>query len=236
MEKIGITSSTEKELLLVIDYPDVKTHKLAILCPGSLEPKDCEHLVLMQQDLVKKDYTVVRFDPTGTEDSPADMLERTTTEYLNNIKKVFEHMLSKEKYSYVVLGGHGWGAIVCILYAAMDVRISATFGIIPSIQNSHYAAPEWREENEKIIFTVPYEYVSDAAEYNLTEEIKKISGAVILIIGNSDIAVRLSDVKEIPAEMNGPKKLVMMGERVHDERNALLDIEKVNESVLGELQ
>ena len=124
--------SSKGNLAAVIHYPETKTERLAILCPGYLDSKDYDHLVRLAEVLTERGYTVVRFDPTGTWESEGSISEYLTSQYLNDIKNVLEYMLREGDYRYVLLGGHSRGGMVSILYAARDPRISLVLGIMPS--------------------------------------------------------------------------------------------------------
>src|SRR3989344_8313275 len=102
MEKIFIKNQKSQNIAAVVHYPKQKTHKLAILCPGNLDSKDYTHLLKLAEVLVEQRYTVLRFDPTGTWESEGDISEYTTTQYLNDIRSVLEHMLAIGDYVYVL--------------------------------------------------------------------------------------------------------------------------------------
>ena len=123
--------SSRGSLAAAIHYPEQKTGRLAILCPGYLDSKDYKHLVGLAEELDKQGYTVVRFDPTGTWESEGHIADYTTTQYLEDIKHVLEYMLKQEDYTYILVGGHSRGGQVSILYAARDPRISVGLGIRP---------------------------------------------------------------------------------------------------------
>ena len=61
--------SSKGNLAAAVHYPETKTERLAILCPGYVDSKDYKHLVGLAEALSKQGYTVVRFEPTGTWES-----------------------------------------------------------------------------------------------------------------------------------------------------------------------
>src|SRR3989344_857048 len=85
IEKVKIKNSKGQNISAVIHRPDIKTKKLAILCPGFLDTKNYDHLILLSEELLKKGFTVVRFDPTGTWESEGDISEYLTSQYLNDV-------------------------------------------------------------------------------------------------------------------------------------------------------
>lgn len=107
--KRKIILSTKGNLAVTVQYPNKQTDRLAILCPGYLDSKDYKHLVGLSKELSKQGYTVARFDPTGTWGSEGEILDYTTTQYLADIKNVFEYMLKENNFEHTLLGGHSRG-------------------------------------------------------------------------------------------------------------------------------
>ncbi|MFH1392761.1 MAG: hypothetical protein ABIG90_03810, partial [bacterium] len=91
MHKIKIKNSKGKNITAVINYPEIQTGKLAILCPGYLDSKDYDGLLKLAEALAEKGYTVARFDPTGVWESEGDISEYTMTQYLDDIKYILEY-------------------------------------------------------------------------------------------------------------------------------------------------
>ncbi|HEY4509810.1 MAG TPA: alpha/beta fold hydrolase [Candidatus Paceibacterota bacterium] len=243
--------SSRGSLAAAIHYPEQKTGRLAILCPGYLDSKDYKHLVGLAEELDKQGYTVVRFDPTGTWESEGHIADYTTTQYLEDIKSVLEYMLKHGDYTYIMLGGHSRGGQVSILYAARDPRISLVLGIMPSTRSlmarmQHHE--EWEKEgvsishrdvpgnkDEEKEFRVPYSQVEDRDRYDVAEDVKKIKAPVILIAGELDDLVFPEDVKEIFDNANEPKKFIIIPGIGHDYRHNDEEVNVVNKSILEQL-
>lgn len=248
-EKVFIKNDKGLSLAAVIHYPQVEAReKLAILCPGYLDSKDYKHLVGLAEELANHDYTVVRFNPTGTWDSEGSIEEYTTTQYLKDIKSVLEYMFAKQGYSHILLGGHSRGGKVSILYAARDPRISLVLGIM---QSSRPISDQRRQQAEKDGFSiskrdtpdktgekefrVPYTHFVDNDSYNVLEEVKKIHVPIILVAGELDDLVLPKYVKEIFDNSNEPKKFILVEGIGHDYRKNLPEIKIVNDKIIEAL-
>ena len=239
-------SSTKANLAVAIHYPKTKTDKLAILCPGYLDSKDYKHLVSLAEALSKQGYAVARFDPTGTWESKGDISDYTNSQYLEDIKSVLEYMLHQASYKRILLGGHSRGGQVSILYAARDLRISVVLGIMPSSGPiTGKRREEWEragaridqrnlpnDKDKKMEFHVPFQHVLDRDQYDVIGDVKKIKAPIILIAGELDKAVPVSDVKEIFDNANEPKKFLIIQNIGHDYRHNDKEIEIVNEKIL----
>lgn len=241
--------STKGNLAAAIHYPENKTDKLAILCPGYLDSKDYRQLVGLAEALTERGYTIVRFEPTGTWKSEGDISDYTTSQYLEDIKNVLEYMLSRANYKHILLGGHSRGGQVSILYAARDSRIFIVLGIMPSsgpIQGQR--REEWEkagvsisqrdlpnDEDKTREFRVPFNHVLDRDQYDAVGDAKKIKVPIILIAGELDDLVPPDDVKEIYNKANEPKKFVVIPNIGHDYRHNDNEVKIVNEKILEQL-
>lgn len=247
---MGITKapipSSRGNLSAAIHYPEVKTTRLAILCPGYLDSKDYQHLVSLAEMLCQQGYTAVRFDPTGTWASAGEIADYTHTQYLNDIKAVLEYMLQQAHYDYVLLGGHSRGGQMALLYAARDPRISLVLGIMPSSGPiTGQRRREWEatgfelkqkerpdQPGRRREFRVPFSNCRDRDQYDVVADVKKINAPIILITGERDEQVLPADVKEIYDNANEPKKFIVIPGIGHDYRHHADQIKVVNKIIL----
>jgi len=247
--KIKTIPSTKGSLAVAVEYPENQTDRLAILCPGYLDSKDYKHLVGLSEELSKKGYTVVRFDPTGTWESEGEISDYTTTQYLVDIKSVLEYMLKENTYTNILLGGHSRGGQVSLLYAARDKRISLVLGIMPSSGPMvGRRREEWKEtgisisqrdlpnnKGEKREFRVPFSHVEDRDKYDVVGDVKNIKVPIILIAGELDDLVLPEDVKEIFDNANEPKKFITIASIGHDYRHNDEEVKIVGEKIIENL-
>ncbi|MFA5954494.1 MAG: alpha/beta hydrolase [Patescibacteria group bacterium] len=242
--------SSQGNLAAVVHYPNSVTDKLAILCPGFLDTKDYAHLVALANELSKVGYTVVRFDPTGTWESAGSITDYTTTQYLADIKSVLEYMLQERPYTHVFLGGHSRGGFMSLLYAARDTRINKVLGVMPSSGRRYTedVRDAWKttgfyiskrdvpgSPSEIREFRVPYSHLENRDQFNIFEDVKKITSPVVLIAGERDTLVLPVDVKKIFDSANEPKKFVVIPKIGHSYRHDENEIKVVNNIILDEL-
>lgn len=242
-------SSTKGNLAVAIHYPENKTDKLAILCPGYLDSKDYKHLISLAEVLKEQGYAVIRFEPTGIWESEGDISDYTTSQYLEDIKNVLEHMLGQANYKYILLGGHSRGGQVSILYAARDSRISVVLGIMPSsgpiegelreewektgVRISQRDLPDDKNKNKE--FHIPFHHVLDRDQYDAIRDVRKIKAPIILIAGELDDLVPSDDVREIFDNANEPKKFIIIPGIGHNYRHNNNEVKIVNEKILEQL-
>lgn len=251
MKKIKIPTVKGK-IAAVIHYPENKTNKLAILCPGYLDSKDYDHIKTLAQDLAKEGYTAVRFDPIGTWESDGKISDYTTTQYLKDIRNVLEYMLKQGSFEHILIGGHSRGGMVSILYAARDPRISKVLGIMPSslymdkndnrvleakkigFSTSYRDLPKNRDQKKE--FSVPYSHFLDNLKYNRLKAVKRIKVPIILVAGELDKMSPAEKVREIFDNANEPKKFILIPGIGHDYRKNPSGIKLVNDVILKQLK
>jgi putative redox protein len=247
IEKIEIPSS-KGYISAVLNYPAEQTDKLAILCPGFLDTKDYAHLKNLAERLCEQNYTVARFDPTGTWESSGKIEDYTTTQYLDDIKTSLDFMFAKYEYKNILLGGHSRGGQNSILYAARDQRITMVLGIFPSagrIGGSRRS--DWEklgvsvsfrdnpQSLNRVEFRVPYSHVLDRDKYDALGDVKNIHCPIIFFAGEKDEIVDPEDVKKLYDNANHPKSFVVIEDIGHDYRFNEREIELVNQKVLEEI-
>lgn len=249
MEKIFIQNTKGKNIATNVYRPQEKTKKLAILCPGNVDTKDYLHLVRLAERLSEHGYTVACFDPSGTWESEGDISDYLVSQYLLDIKSVFDFMLLESEYTHILLGGHSRGGQMALLYTAKDPRITEVLGIMPSLGPTEGSIREkWQKEGiktsdrdipgstERKVFHIPYAHLLDKDQFNVLSDMKKIHIPVVLVAGELDDLVLPEDVKKLFVEANEPKKFILLKNIGHDYRLNPAEIESVNRQILEALQ
>lgn len=246
-EKIKI--KTENAVMAaVIHYPRKISEKLAILLPGYLDSKDYPHLVALAEDFQKVGYTAVRFDYRGTWESSGRLSDHTVFRQLQDVREVFDFMLKRHDYTWIVLGGHSRGGLIAMLYASQNPKISAVFGLMPPYAlvrtvNQH-KIKQWKQNGFHISlrdipgktgqkeFKMPYATMAEAERYSALEAVGRLQVPLLLVAGERDKVVCASDVKKIYKNARHFKKLVIIKNVDHDYRLKWGDIKIINKEVL----
>ena len=250
MEKITIKNSLGQNIAAVVHYPETKTDKLAVLCPGNLDSKDYLHLVKLAEELSARGYKVVRFDPTGTWESEGTTDLYSTTQYLKDVKCVLDFMLSQKSYTEVLVAGHSRGGQVSLLAAARDSRITKVLAIMPSSRRkvNKNSAIEWQQQgfrvsqrdvqgsNEIKEYTVPYSHYMDQQSYDVEADVKNIHVPIVFITGELEKEVLPEFVKAIFDGANEPKTFINIPGIGHSYRHNLAEVEIVNNEILKALK
>ncbi|OQB05987.1 MAG: Alpha/beta hydrolase family protein [bacterium ADurb.Bin212] len=225
-------------------------NKTAILLPGFLDSKDYAHLVDLDNKLSILGYSVVRINPTGTWEGDGDASKYSITSYLADVdNEINKH----QNYQEILLAGHSLGGSIALLYASRNPSVTTAVGIMcPTtyIRDENMAKiNSWRERGYKISnrdlpqnpkkqreFTLPFSFIEDSMQYDVTLEISKLKGRLILIAGEVDDCVAPKQLKDIYDVANYPKELIVMSGIGHDYRHNQDETEKVNQTIINCLQ
>ncbi len=237
--------SSKGSLSAAFHYPDQSSGWLAVLCPGFLDSKDYQGLVGLANVLCEKGFTVVRFDPTGTWGSDGDIVDYTTTQYLEDVRCVVDYALTEKPYKKVLVGGHSRGGRIAVFYAARDPRISLVLGIMLSSGSlGGEVRQKWESScirierrdipgklEESVEFRVPIDHLMDLDRYDVLLDVQKVIVPTIFVAGEQDEINPPEDVREVFDHANEPKKFIIVPGVGHDYRHNLEHVRLVNEKI-----
>lgn len=214
---------------------------LALVLPGRLDTKDYVHMRSHVDFLADKGFYAVSFDPPYSWESPGDIKNYTTTNYLKAVNELIECFGNKP----TLLVGHSRGGAT----AQLASNNSNVEGLV--LVMSSYGAPTppdpkdvdgdvaWDYRDlppgetrtvEKKKFATPINYFKDAEQYNPAESLKKFNGPKLIICGSQDSFISPQKVKTIFESLPEPKTFLELNTE-HDYRLHTDMIEAVNKSI-----
>ncbi len=221
---------------------DENADKLTLILPGRLDTKDYAHMIGHVDFLAKQGYYALSFDPPSSWESPGDIKDYTTTNYLKAVKELIEHFGNKP----TLLIGHSRGGAVAILAGAANnnvvgiVPIMASYGAPSSPSPEDIKAgvhisyrdlpPGDTKTEEQKRFDLPLGYFTDGQQYNPAEALKSFIGPKLLICGTHDEFTKPEKVREVYNFISEPKMFLEL-DTDHDYRYHADMIEKVNLAV-----
>lgn len=251
VERIFIESAKEK-IAVVINHPEIKTEKLAVLCSGFLDSKDYAHLAGLAEDLCNEGYTVARFDAYGIWESGGTPNDYTTTQYLADLKSVIDFMETQGDFTHLLLGGHSKGGFAAMYQACLDPRVSVVLAIMstfPFIKENNQATIEkWEKLGERVShrdvpntdeikeIILPFSYVADRLPYDLLAELPHLRAPLIMVAGGDDKMALAEDVKVLFNQALEPKEFILLEGIGHDYRKFPEQIKLVNSKILNSLK
>ncbi len=239
MAKIIKTKSFE---LAVLEEGSKEASKIALVLPGRLDTKDYVHMTSHVNFLASCGFYAVSFDPPFSWESPGDIVNYNTTNYIKAVNELIEYFGNKP----TLLAGHSRGGAVAILAGADNknvnaiVPIMATYGApsSPSEKDIKVGAhvsfrdlpPGDRKTDEQRKFVLPLSYFDDGQKYNPAETLKRFTGPKLLVYGTEDEFTTPERVKEVFETLADPKTLIELA-CDHDYRYRPEMIERVNKAI-----
>lgn len=220
---------------------DENADKVALMLPGRLDTKDYVHLTSHSDYLASKGFYAVCFDPPYTWESPGDIKNYSTTNYVKAVNELIKYFGNKP----TLLVGHSRGGAVAQLVSSNPivkgmVLAMASYGkpspsnpkdINGDIMLDHRDLPPGTTRTVKQIeMQTPMNYFTDAVQYNPAEALKKFNGPKLMICGTKDEFIKPEKVKEIFDLLAEPKMFLELNTE-HDYRLHVDIVKRVNESI-----
>lgn len=172
--------------------------KLALLLPGYVESPDYRHLVVIDSLLTTMGYTVIRVDACHLWQT-GDGQNYTTTNYINQVKKIVESYLTR-KPTEIVLVGHSLGSLVALQVGNAYQQIVKIICLSPPVhldKSDHKWVNGFRISKKDLPdrpsefreFTIPYSFVEDRKQYSMSGSLKNNKKSLLIIMGEDDPSI-----------------------------------------------
>ena len=202
--------------IAINDFGDPIAQKLCILMPGRLDTKDYVNFVSHGKFLASLGYYVIAMDPPYSWDSPGDLDNYSTTNYIQSIHELIEYFSDRQ----TLLIGHSRGGATAMLASTKPkveaiVLINAAYGpptppdptqlVDGSLFESRDISPGDKKTKNQKLFLLPMSYFQDGAKYNPIDALRKFSGAKFIIHATQDEFCDLKEVHDIYESIIDPK-------------------------------
>ncbi|MEK7096265.1 MAG: alpha/beta fold hydrolase [Patescibacteria group bacterium] len=231
--------------LAVYSQGNKNAEKLALVLPGRLDTKDYAHMRSHVDFLAEQGFYALSFDPPYSWESPGDIANYSTTNYIKAVNELIEHFGDKP----TLLVGHSRGGAAAMLVSAQNPHVIALVLAmanysVPTPPNpdriqgdvlieSRDLPPGSQRTVEQKEFRLPLAYFEDAKQYKPAEALKQFKGPKLIICGTRDTFITPEKVKETFSQLTEPKMLLEL-DTEHDYRLHREMVEAVNNAI-GEL-
>ena len=238
---------TKSFKLAIYSKGDESSSRLALVLPGKLDTKDYPHMHSHVEYLSKKGFYAVSFDPPGTWESPGDIKLYTMTNYAKTVNELIEYFGNKPTF----VMGHSFGGGITLLVGVNNPNVISFASIMsrgsymPEHHGEDYPDQEWKARgyristrdlpknlNQKKEFKLPYSFLEDRINYDMSGGLSKSEKPKLLILGKYDELVEPESVRKVYEMAAAPKELFEL-DFGHDYRKSKVMIDKVN-NVIGD--
>lgn len=228
--------------LAIYEKGDRNAQKLALVLPGRLDTKDYVHMTSHVDFLAEQGFHAISFDMPGTWESPGNLSDYTTTNYIKIVNELIEQFGNKP----TLLLGHSRGGSVSILAGATNNKVIGVIPIMATYGEAVAPNPETIKEGVSISyrdlppgsartpkqkkFELPLNYFEDAKKYNPAQALKSYKGPKLLIYGADDSFTPIKLARRVFDSLSEPKMFLELNTD-HDYRYHPEMIQKVNIAV-----
>lgn len=229
-KRVVFRNSRGQNLVGVLHAPTLGSKRVpsVIICHGFLANKDWKFIPAFSQAICEEGFAVLRFDFTGNGESEGKLTQGTYSQEISDLKCAINFL---ETVSYVdkkciVVVGHSMGGAVATIAASQANRIKV---LIP-IATPAYVG-RFKERNAKFIndderlqkhgtitvtrpdgsvHEITKKFIDDAMKHEVLAAAKKVVVPSLVIHGELDKTVPISEGKEIFASLGSEIKEILI--------------------------
>lgn len=202
-------------------YGDPDASKLALLLPGRLDTKDYINFVSHGEFLAERGYFAVAIDPPSTWDSPGDLKDYSTSNYLQSINELIDYFGNRP----TLLLGHSRGGATAML-ASSNSAVERLVVVNAAYGNPSEPKPEDIEESVLVesrdmppgnirtegqrLFNLPMNYFEDGKKHDPKVALGVFKGPKLVIHADKDEFVSMEQFNEIFNSLPEPKVFLQL--------------------------
>lgn len=223
-EKVFIPNSKGQKLAAVIEKPDGdEPFPGVILLHGFTGYKEEGTYTTLATDLAGVGIASIRFDASGFGESEGTLADDYRfSNYLTDIESIHQYFSHLNKIDEERLGicGQSMGGQMSIIYDAKNPVFKAVCSIsapdmMASVDTLSKYLADWKEtgwwsktSSKYGPIKIPYEFVTDAQQYNTLNYVKQVKVPLLVMLGTTDVDVLPEQTRSIYEQANQPKELV----------------------------
>lgn len=212
LEKRKFKNSKGLTLSAIYEGED-KSAPVVVLCHGYGSSKYSKTTQMLSKKLVSDGISTFRFDFTGCGDSEGNIKDLTPNTGLDDLESAIKN-LDKEKFA---LYGSSYGGYVALIWATEHPLLA--LGLRAPV--SDYMAVIKLEGNEKE--NRENKFATEAAKINIYHGAKNITCPTLVVHGDIDDVVPLSQSQKLIKSLGGEKQLALIHKATHDFSNANIE-------------
>lgn len=237
MKKVYFYNKQKEKLAGVLHLPQKKSTSAVIICHGYASSKDNKES--WAEEICEADISVLRFDFSGHGESEGLLEDLTISKVVGDLRSAIDFLQSL-KYTSFGATGHSLGGAVCAIAASTDKRIKAIapvsapsdfrelFDTLENMLGRNFAA-YWKKNKYIYLYDrkMKYGFYENAIKYDTKKIMEKITCPMLLIHGDADSIVPVSQSINAFRLANKPKQLEIIRGADHNFENS--NYEKVTD-------
>lgn len=226
MEKVNFLNKDGEKLAARLDFPKNKTIAYALFAHCFTCSKDLSAVNTIAKNLNDHNIAVLRFDFTGLGSSEGEF---SNTNFSSNISDLISacEFLSENYEPPSILIGHSLGGAAVLKAAAELEHIKAVVTIgapsdVAHIKNLFKDSMDEIKKNQQATvslagreFTIKKQMIDDLSETNVTNSLKNLKKAVLIMHSPIDKTVSIDHAAKIFQSLKHPKSFISLDDADH---------------------
>lgn len=221
--KISILNQDNEKLVGLKTTPLITKEKYptVVLVHGfGVDKEDYGLFNILTKELVENNFLVYRFDFSGCGESDGDFSETTLTKLKLDLSNILQFVITQSEVDVFKLGILGQSFGTSIITSLQPKVKSVVFlgsllepkKILVSLFGDSYK-PEGISErlrSDGSITKIKPQFWIDLDQYNLMEDVKKISCPILFVHGSADNKIPMTEMQKYFDSANEPKEKVII--------------------------
>ena len=221
-EKFDFKDSSGNKISAVLSSPKKSNKKAVILLHCFTCTKYHRVIRNVSESLAENGFTTLRFDFSGNGESEGKIEDSFYTKMIDEVKKAVD-VLQKRGFSKIAVGGHSLGAMVSLLSASEDKRISSVIFIAGSSEAGRVRQVFPNEILEKVEkegsaighaygrdIPIKREFLRDIEKYNVGYAAATLDRPILIIHPIQDEIINFYHARQLFEWVKSKKTLVAL--------------------------
>lgn len=223
-EKITFANGRGDTLSGVLHHPSAAPRGAVILCHGMESDKNSEKLVFLGSKLAEAGVLALRFDFACSGESTGDFQDITYSGEVEDLKAAFSLVCGRQAGKTAVFGS-SMGGTVAVLFAAREPGVAAVVALAAPVHPEKFPRrmlsaaqlQDWRDRG----FTqyngqrLNVSLLEDLERLNVAQSARNVKCPVLILHGDADEVVPVSEAFELRDSLAGPKQLSILSGTDH---------------------
>ncbi len=216
--------STGKKVSALLTEPSLRTNRIVVLCHGFLSNKQSSTNRRLAELLIEKEISTFSFDWFGMGESEGSFADLTVDVCCDELEQALSFVRDKG-YSRIGLVGSSYGGLIATLIASRDSQLTALglkcpvpdFPEMLRLEFGQEAMDRWQSTGEIPDVTgsdtpieLHYAFYKNCLTYDAYTAAQAITAPTIIVHGDNDELVPLSQIERLEQSLAGPKSLHLL--------------------------
>jgi len=223
-EELSFRTANGDTLSAVLHHPAHPPHGAAILCHGMESAKNSEKLIFLAQSLAERGILAMRFDFRYVGESSGKFADITYSGEVEDLQAAYD-LIQRRLPGKTAIFGSSMGGTVALLFTAQEPNVAAVTTLAAPMHPENFPnrvlTPlqllRWRERGYTTYNgqRLNVSLLDDLERLNVPEAARRIHCPVLILHGDADEVVPVTEAYELHECLTSPKRLTIFNNTDH---------------------